>query len=360
MTPAFWKDRKVLVTGHTGFKGAWLTAWLDRMGARVTGLSLAPEGEWNLSRMLGLDVSTTSIIGNICDPHSVEQALAGQPEVVFHLAAQSLVRRSYRDPVETFATNVTGTVALLHAIAQTPSVKSVIVATSDKAYENPEHGRAFVETDPFGGSDPYSASKGATEIAVASMRRSFFSPGGAHTAGVASVRAGNVIGGGDWSEDRLLPDIIRGCLSEQGSVTLRAPASIRPWQHVLEPLRGYIMLAERLADEPARFADGWNFGPEESNECDVGTMAEAIVKALGQGRIVIDADPNAPKEAKVLRLDASRARTRLGWSPLLDFPETVEMTARWYADWHAGRDPAEITGEQIDAYSQKAMAEGVA
>jgi len=360
MTPSFWRDRKVLITGHTGFKGAWLAAWLLRAGAKVTGLSLAPEGPWNLWNLLGLEDSTTSIIGNICDPQSLENALATKPEIVFHLAAQSLVRRSYRDPVDTFATNVTGTVALLHAITKSPSVRSVVVATSDKAYENPEHGRAFVESDPFGGSDPYSASKGAAEIAVASMRRSFFSPDGTHPAGVASVRAGNVIGGGDWSEDRLLPDIIRGCLSDRGEVTLRAPASIRPWQHVLEPLRGYIMLAERLCDDPTRYADGWNFGPEKSNECDVGTMAEAIVRALGRGRIVVDADPKAPKEAKVLRLNASRARSRLGWKPLLDFPETVEMTARWYADWHAGRSPAEITGEQVDAYAHKAMAEGVA
>ena len=207
MTPGFWNNRHVLVTGHTGFKGAWLSAWLCRMGARVTGLSLAPEGERNLWRMLCLEDRTTSIIGDICDRKVVELALEAEPEVVFHLAAQSLVRRSYRDPIETFATNVTGTVALLHGIAQTPSVKSVVVATSDKAYENPEHGRAFVETDPFGGSDPYSASKGAAEIAVASMRRSYFAPGGAHPAGVASVRAGNVIGGGDWSEDRLLPTL---------------------------------------------------------------------------------------------------------------------------------------------------------
>ncbi|MGV6847693.1 MAG: CDP-glucose 4,6-dehydratase [Marinibacterium sp.] len=350
MTPAFWKGKRVLITGHTGFKGAWLAAWLDRVGARVIGLSHAPEGEPNLWSLLDLEGRVTDLTGDIRDPGALDRALADGPDVVFHLAAQSLVRRSYVDPVETFSSNVTGTVAVLHAVAQTPSVRAVVVATSDKAYENLEQGRPFQETDRYGGSDPYSASKGAAEIAVTSMRRSFFAPGGTHPAGVASVRAGNVIGGGDWSEDRLVPDIVRGCLSGDGAVTLRAPTSIRPWQHVMEPLRGYVTLAEKLTEAPADFADGWNFGPAYGDEHDVQSVATGIVDGLGQGRIVHDIDPNAPKEARILRLDSRRANDRLGWKPALNFADTVAMTAAWYADWHAGANVTEITQKQIDAY----------
>ena len=246
---------------------------------------------------------------------------------------------------------MTGTVALLHKIAQTPSVRAVIVATSDKAYENNNAGRPFRETDRFGGADPYSASKGAAEIAVSAMRRSFFAPDGAHAAGVASVRAGNVIGGGDWSEDRLVPDIVRGCLSGSGTVTLRAPNSIRPWQHVLEPLRGYALLAEHLWRDPVGYAEGWNFGPAASAEITVQAMAEGIVAELGQGQIVHDIDPGAPKESKILRLDAQMATQRLGWQPALNLTDTLGLTAKWYAAWHAGGDANEITAGQIDAYS---------
>ncbi|NND17581.1 MAG: CDP-glucose 4,6-dehydratase [Silicimonas sp.] len=351
MTPDFWAGRRVLVTGHTGFKGAWLTAWLDRMDAKVTGLSLAPDVSPNLWELLDLRARGSSVIGDLSNPAALNKAFAGGPEVVVHLAAQSLVRESYNDPVGTFATNVTGTVALLHKIAQTPSVRSVIVATSDKAYENPEHGRAFKEGDPYGGSDPYSASKGACEIATAAMRRSFFAPGGAHPAGVASVRAGNVIGGGDWARDRLVPDIVRGCLSGDGTVALRAPGSVRPWQHVLEPLRGYMTLAEHLYHDPETYAAGWNFGPFREDERDVQSVADAIVAALGKGRIIHDIDLSAPKESHVLRLDASRARDRLGWHPVLDFKRTTELTADWYARWHAGGSPAEITAAQIQHYT---------
>lgn len=350
MTPDFWKGRRVLITGHTGFKGAWLAAWLDHLGSHVTGLSHAPEGAPNLWTLLSRDSRVNSVIGDIRDPKALDAAFESEPEIVFHLAAQSLVRRSYVDPVETFSTNVTGTVSVLHAAANAPSVRAVVVATSDKAYENLEEGRPFKETDRFGGSDPYSASKGATELATISMRRSFFAPSGPHPAGVASVRAGNVIGGGDWSEDRLVPDIIRGCLSGDGSVTLRAPASVRPWQHVLEPLHGYCLLAEQLTASPDAYADGWNFGPAFGDEHDVQSVAEGIVKGLKRGKIVHDIDPNAPKESKILRLDARRATEQLGWTPVFDFADTVKVTADWYAKWHAGSDAVDITKQQIDFY----------
>lgn len=358
MSPGFWSGRRVLVTGHTGFKGAWLTAWLTRLGAHVSGLSLAPESEPNLWTLLGADTDARSVIGDISDADALSRAFDPVPEIVFHLAAQSLVRRSYRDPVETFATNVTGTVALLHAVSKAPGVRAVVVATSDKAYENVEQGHAFTEGDRFGGADPYSGSKGAAEIAVAAMRRSFFSDGG-HAAGVAAVRAGNVIGGGDWSEDRLVPDIVWGCLGETGRVTLRAPGSVRPWQHVLEPLRGYMMLAERLCDAPQDFVEGLNFGPAFGDEHDVQSVAEGIIAGLGRGEIRYDIDPDAPAESKVLRIDARRAGTALGWRPVLNFEHMIALTAEWYSRWHRGEGAAEITFEQIAAYEALVAKESV-
>ena len=347
----FWRDRKVLVTGHTGFKGAWLVAWLHKLGSDVTGLSLAPEGDPNLWSLLTLDGSVRHVVGDIRDSAAVNSVLQHDPEIVIHLAAQALVRKSYSDPVDTFATNVTGTVQLLHSIAQTPSVRSVIVATSDKVYQNLEDGKPFVETDRLGGTDPYSASKGACEIAVQAMRESFFNS--TETAQIATVRAGNVIGGGDWSEDRLVPDIIRGCLSGQGIVTLRAPASIRPWQHVLEPLGGYITLAERLFDNPTEYCNSVNFGPAYGEEREVHSVAEGIVAKLGRGQIVHDCNPNALKESKTLRLDSVFASEHLGWRPVLDFDESLAMTADWYADWFDGANIYSITVKQIEHYMQQ-------
>lgn len=351
MKPEFWAGRKVLVTGHTGFKGAWLSAWLDQLGCKVTGLSLAPDDDPNLWSVLKLSDRVNNIIGDVRDRDVVARALDTEPEIVFHLAAQALVRRSYRDPVNTFSTNVTGTVELLHAVSQTPTVQSVVVVTSDKVYENTEGGQSFVETDRLGGFDPYSASKSACEIAVQSMRQSFFSPNGA---GVATARAGNVIGGGDWSADRLVPDIVRGCLSGHGTVTLRAPASVRPWQHVLEPLYGYMILAERLYDDPAVFSREFNFGPNVGDERDVQSVAEGIVSSLKQGEIVHDVEPDAPKESKVLRLDSSLAIDQLGWRPVFDFEQTVSMTAGWYADWFEGADMRSVTSDQIQHYTIQA------
>ncbi len=356
MNAGFWRGRSVLVTGHTGFKGAWLVCWLQAMGARVTGYSLAPEGVPNLWTLLGQGAGAVrSEIADINDRAALERVLAeAEPEVVMHLAAQALVRRSYRAPVETFATNVMGVVTLLDAVRACASVRAVVVATSDKAYDNVEQIWGYRESDAMGGRDPYSASKGAAEIAAASMSRSFFAPFvSGHPARVATARAGNVIGGGDWSEDRLVPDIVRGCLGATGSVTLRAPRSVRPWQHVLEPLRGYLMLAERLASGDDAAASGWNFGPDRVDERAVIEVAEAVVAGLGKGRIVIDEAGASHHEATLLRLDCTKARVGLGWVPVLRFADTIEMTARWYGGWAAGQSPAQLCRDQIAAYQDK-------
>ncbi len=326
-----------------------MAALLSHLGADVTGYALAPETEPNLWTLLELK-NVRSVVGDLNDRAKLDQALAeARPEVVLHLAAQALVRRSYRNPVETFASNVMGTVQLLDAVRGCADVRAVVVATSDKAYDNVEQIWGYRECDPMGGRDPYSASKGACEIAAQSMAKSFFMPHalGGHPARVATVRAGNVIGGGDWSEDRLVPDIVRGCLGDAGLVTLRAPNSVRPWQHVLEPLRGYLMVAERLANGDDAAASGWNFGPDRQDEHPVITLAEAVVAALGRGRIVIDDQGASLHEAKILRLDCTKARVELGWQPVLRFADCVRLTAAWYAGWAAGRPAAELCREQI-------------
>lgn len=340
----------MFLTGHTGFKGAWAAAWLAAMGAKVTGYAHAPETDpnlWSLMKLPGVE----SVTGDLNDRPTLDHALrAANPEVLLHLAAQALVRRSYRDPVTTFASNVLGTVQLLDAARACTALRAIVVATSDKAYENVEQIWGYRESDPMGGRDPYSASKGATEIAAQSMARSFFAPCGDHPARVANVRAGNVIGGGDWSEDRLIPDIVRGCLGPEGQVVLRAPESVRPWQHVLEPLRGYLMVAERLhaADDGA--AGGWNFGPDRRDERAVGDVAQAVVTSLGRGRIVIDKAGATLHEAKMLRLDCTKARVALGWTPRLGFDDCVRLTADWYGGWANGRDIQALTTEQIAVY----------
>ncbi len=360
MNPAFWQGRRVFLTGHTGFKGAWLAAWLTQMGAEVTGFAHPPESEPNLWALLALS-DVRSVTADINDRAALEQTLTEvQPEAVIHLAAQSLVRRSYRQPVETFATNVLGVVNLLDAVRACESVRGVVIATSDKAYENSHQIWGYRETDPMGGYDPYSGSKGAAEIAAAAMRRSFFHPQAAlgHQAGIACVRAGNVIGGGDWAEDRLVPDIVRGCLGSSGAVILRAPHSIRPWQHVLEPLRGYLMVAEKLCSGEPGFDEGWNFGPKREDERAVIDVAEALVQAIGKGRIGIDPAAANVHEAALLTLDATKARARLGWQPVLDFADCIRLTSDWYGGWAAGRNPGQLCAEQIAEYAHRCAKTG--
>lgn len=355
----FWCGKHVLVTGHTGFKGAWLANWLLGLGAKVCGYAHAPEGENNLWVDLALEDSVESVIGDINDTRKLSQVFQSfQPEIVFHLAAQSLVLESYDAPIETFASNVLGVVSLLDIARQHDSVSAIVIATSDKCYDNQDLDQPFDETDRFGGRDPYSASKGCAEIAAASMRLSFFQPGApnGHRAQVATVRAGNVIGGGDWSANRLVPDIIRGCLNDPREAIIRSPASVRPWQHVLEPLCGYVLLAEKLCSGSTQYADGWNFGPGPLSEQPVLTVAESLISNFEDAQLIVQGDKNAPHEAKFLRLNAQKAQNELGWRPKLGFEETVSFTADWYARWSRGEAARAITEEQIAAYC--AMNEG--
>jgi CDP-glucose 4,6-dehydratase len=347
----FWAGRRVLVTGHTGFKGAWLTFLLADMGAEVAGLALPPATQPNLHDLLNLSDRGHFVHADISDRKAL-RSLFGEtrPEIVIHMAAQSLVRTSYAQPVETFAANVMGTVNLLDVVREFPDVKAVVVVTSDKAYENREWHRGYRETDALGGRDPYSASKGCAEIAVAALRRSFFGNGG-HPARIASVRAGNVIGGGDWSPDRLVPDIVRGCLGAEGVVRVRNPGAVRPWQHVLEPLSAYLLIAEQLYNSPDGIDEAWNIGPDAAENRSVREVADAIIAALGRGRIELVSEAGAPHEAHLLMLDCAKATERLGWRPRLDFAATVSMTAAWYFAWSRGENMIPLTRKQIATFT---------
>lgn len=349
----FWRGRKVLLTGHTGFKGAWLSCWLGELGAEVTGLALATETKPNMFDLVSPRIR--SVIGDVRDAELVARVVReSRPEVVIHMAAQALVRRSYRDPIETYATNVMGTVHVLEAIRKHGAeVRSVVVVTSDKCYENREWIWGYKETDPMGGHDPYSNSKGCSELVTASYRSSFFETGGVR---LGSARAGNVIGGGDWSEDRLIPDIMKSCMAGQ-EVVIRNPHAIRPWQHVLEPLSGYLALAEQLATGDREIACGWNFGPYEA---DVKTVEQIVshVAEIWDGvrwRRQDSADSaNAVHEAKYLKLDSSQARALLNWKPRLNVNEALSWTVDWYKSYL--RDPnsvADKTRQQISQYLEK-------
>ena len=327
---SFWHGRSVFLTGHTGFKGAWLTILLHRLGARVTGFSLPPLAEPNLFEAAGIDNLCQSLIGDIRDRTALRQAMeASAPEIVLHLAAQALVRRSYREPVETFATNVMGTVHCLEAVRTTPSVRAAVVVTSDKCYDNKDWVWAYREDEPMGGHDPYSSSKGCSELVTSAYRSSFFG-GQAGDCRLASARAGNVIGGGDWSEDRLIPDMVRAFASER-SVEIRAPEATRPWQHVLEPLHGYLALAERLArSNGSAFAEGWNFGPHESDCRPVSYIVDRMVKGWGKEATWHHSTGSHVHEAHLLKVDSSKARARLGWEPCLRLDQALDWTIDWY------------------------------
>jgi len=346
--PAFWRGKRVFLTGHTGFKGAWLALWLHELGAEVTGYALPPEaGRPSLFEAAGVGNALRSQFGDIRDLETLATSLAAaRPEVVLHLAAQSLVRRSYGAPVDTYATNVMGTVHLLEAVRHSPSVAAVVVVTSDKCYENREWPHAYREPDPLGGHDPYSSSKGCAELVTAAYRASFFQTGAA----IATARAGNVIGGGDWAPDRLIPDLMQG-FARGDSVLIRSPGATRPWQHVLEPLRGYLMLAERLAKGPDSAAGAWNFGPFDRSTVSVRTLAEHVVKYWGAGKVEYAPEGPALHEAGFLAVDWGKARAGLGWMPRLDLDESVGLTIEWYRKYYADPSSAEeVTRQQLRDY----------
>jgi CDP-glucose 4,6-dehydratase len=338
----FWRGRRVFVTGHTGFKGSWLATWLTRLGAHVTGYALAPDETPNLFEAARVADDIDSRIGDVRDFESLRGALAGSDaEVVFHLAAQPLVRKSYENPVETYATNVMGTVHLLEAVRTQKSVRAVVVVTSDKCYENREWPWPYRENDALGGRDPYSSSKACQELVAAAYRQSF--PGAA----IATARAGNVIGGGDWARDRLVPDLIRA-FSAGESAVIRNPASIRPWQHVLEPLCGYLLLAEKLVDGDG-FTQGWNFGPYEQDVRPVRWIADALVARWKDGAQWQQDGSTHPHEAMTLKLDSTRARTLLHWTPRLSLDESLD----WIVEWHRAADRRAITLQQIERYEAR-------
>ena len=350
---AFWRGKKVFLTGHTGFKGSWLTLWLQALGARVTGFSLAPDTTPNLFTLGRVDDGIESIIGDIRDRTLLAEAMkAASPDIVIHMAAQPLVRESYVTPVETYETNVMGTVHVLDAIRQVPGVRSVVIVTTDKCYENREWEWGYRENEAMGGYDPYSSSKGCAELVTSAYRNSFFNPAtyDKHGVAVASGRAGNVIGGGDWAADRLIPDIMRA-ISRGETVNIRNPHATRPWQHVLEPLSGYLILAERLYTDGPRFADAWNFGPNDSDAQPVQAIVERLTSQWGDGaRWILDGGEH-PHEATFLKLDCSKARARLGWRPCWDLNHTLDSIVAWYKAAGRNEDLKAVTLAQIDQYT---------
>lgn len=351
LTPEFWKGRRVFLTGHTGFKGSWLALWLAGMGARVTGYALNPPTEPSLFDQADVaGVLEADIRGDIRDKAALNTAMAtADPEVLIHMAAQPLVSDGYTDPIGTYETNVIGTGNVLLAAFAAPNARSIVSVATDKCYENREWVHPYRETDPMGGHDPYSSSKGAAEILTASFTASL-----PHAANVGSVRAGNVVGGGDWADMRLVPDCVRA-FAAGTPVVLRRPDAVRPWQHVLEPLAGYLMLAEALAgDDGKRFQGGWNFGPAAGGELPVAGMAHRLAAAWGPGADVVeDPDSSAMHEAHLLRLDSTKARVELGWVPVLDAGDTIDWIAAWYRGWHEGADLAALTRTQIAAFAER-------
>ena len=348
VNPAFWRGRRVFLTGHTGFKGGWLSLWLAELGAEVHGYALAPPTEPNLFTTAGVEKRlAASTLADIRDAAKLEQAMqAARPEVVLHLAAQPLVRQSYAEPVETFAVNVMGTVNLLEAVRRTPGVKAVVNVTTDKCYENREWVWPYRENEALGGHDPYSGSKACSELATAAWRRSFLDAAGVQ---VASARAGNVIGGGDWAADRLVPDFLRA-LDAGRPLVVRSPLATRPWQHVLEPLSGYLTLAEKLCSEGAAFAEAWNFGPDEADARPVQWIVETLCARVPGAAWQHDAAPQ-PHEAHTLRLDSAKAHARLGWRPRWILSRALEATLEWHQAWKAGADMAEFSLGQIREYA---------
>lgn len=349
MNPAFWKGRRVFLTGHTGFKGAWLSLWLQQLGAVVHGYALAPQDDDTMFDVASVANGMTHQLGDVKDGPLLRKGLADfAPDIVIHIAAQSLVRRSYADPLETFEVNVMGTAHLLDAVRHAGAVAATLIVTSDKCYENDESGHAFSEGDPMGGSDPYSSSKGCAELVTSAYGRSFSGALGP----VVSVRAGNVIGGGDWAEDRILPDTFRALIAGK-DIEVRNPKAIRPWQHVLEPLAGYLAAAEYMANDLGGARQAWNFGPNSGDEAPVAYVAGRCCALWGRSEALqIAPQAGAPPEAGILRLDSTKAQRELGWKPRWTLDETLLRTVDWYRAYAAGANMRDVTIAQIADYQR--------
>jgi CDP-glucose 4,6-dehydratase len=352
--PAFWQGKRVLLTGHTGFKGSWLLQWLHAMGAQVTGLALAPDTTPNLFTLADLAQLCDHHVVDICDPIATRQVITqANPEIVLHLAAQPLVRASYQDPIGTFSANVMGTAHVLDAIRACPDVRSIVAITTDKVYENREWFNPYRETDALGGYDPYSASKAACEIVISSYRRSFFADKGV---ALVSARAGNVIGGGDWCADRIIPDAVRAWQSG-AALSVRRPQAVRPWQHVLEPLCGYLLLAEKAYDSSSQnigIEPAWNFGPNTHESASVRQVIEIAQQAFGKGEVQWGDGTEGPHEAGLLMLDASLARAQLGLRSVFPLQQAVSMTLHWYRDLAQGQSAKALCERDIAAYQAAA------
>jgi len=349
----FYKGKRVLITGHTGFKGSWLSIWLSELGANIIGIGLEPystRDNFVLSRIgAKIQADMRDDIRNGMRMREIFNEY--QPEIVFHLAAQPLVRLSYDIPVETYETNVMGTIHIMEAIRATKSVKVGVMITTDKCYDNKEQEEGYIETDPFGGYDPYSSSKGACEIAIQSWRRSFFNPkdyGKTHTVSLASVRAGNVIGGGDWSLDRIIPDCIRA-LEANKDIDIRSPKAVRPWQHVLEPLSGYMMLAKTMWQHPTDYCEGWNFGPEVESVSTVWEVANTLIKEFGCGKLKDSSEPDVVHEAQLLMLNIDKAKKRFGWKPRMNMLQCMALVADWYKRYKT-EDVYKLCIEEIEQF----------
>ena len=354
INPKFWQNKRVFITGHTGFKGSWLSLWLEFLGADILGYALPPITQPNLFELIGLDKTVNSVLGDIRDfPNLVQVIKDYQPDIIIHLAAQSLVRQSYLNPVETYEINVMGTVNLLEAIRQTSCIRAVVNVTSDKCYENKEWVWGYREQDRIGGSDPYSNSKSCSELVTMSYRNSFFHPANYqhHHLAIATGRAGNVIGGGDWSKDRLIPDVIMAWLQGK-EVLIRNPEAVRPWQYVLEPLNGYLLLAEKLFNEGPAYNGGWNFGPHSSGIQSVSWILENLKRAWEEQVSWTHDQNHHPHEANILKLDCSKAISHLGWQPQLELETTIRWIVEWVKAWQKGADMRKISQAQIQKFME--------
>lgn len=358
MDTSFWRNKRVLITGHTGFKGSWLSVWLQKLGAEVTGYARQPAESPNMFSVASIENGMNSIVGDVQDLKNLVSCIKkNRPEIIIHMAAQSLVKTSYDDPVETYATNVMGTVNVLDAVRCSQDIKAVVIVTSDKCYHNHGSARGYQEDDPMGGFDPYSSSKGCAELVTSAYRNSYFNikDYSQHGVAVASVRAGNVIGGGDWSENRLIPDMIKGFIQET-PIKIRNPDATRPWQHVLEPLEGYLSLSEKLYTNGSQYAEGWNFGPAKEDVKPVSWLADSLVQYWGRNASWEQDASQHPHEAHCLTLDSSKARERLKWFPQLPLDTALKWTVEWYKAYADNKNIREFTEHQISCYQNRDIA----